>query len=799
MKDPHLTTLLIEAVPNTLLMVNREGLITLVNAQAERLFGYSRAELLGASIELLVPERFRRQHKADCAGFLASPQERKMGAGRDLFCRRRDGSEVPVEIGLKPLSTSEGEFVLISVIDITERKRAEEAVRQSAKQLALVTNTAPVFIAHCDTEARFKFVNQPYAARFGLTPADCVGKHISEVVGAAAYGSFRRYVETALAGEPVEFETEVPYSGIGKHYMHCSYVPEFDENGEIVGMVAAFTDISERRKIEEALRESEARYRTLFSSVPVSVYSCDAAGVIQEYNQQAIELWGREPERGNGSERFCGSFRIHYPDGRPMPHDDCPMARALRDETIAEQEAEILVERPDGSRRSVIALPQPLRNEAGEIIGAINCLYDITERKQIELERERLLEKEQRAREIAEAATRAKDEFLSVVSHELRSPLNAILGYTRINRANTHNSALVAHNSEIVERAARTQQKLIEDLLDTARIISGKLRLEIAPTNLRIVLEDALSIVGPAAEARRIELSASLDAAPQEMIGDAERLRQIVWNLLQNAIKFTPEGGRVELRAERDQRLVRLIVSDTGRGIAPEFLPQIFDRFSQTDLSRTRRHGGLGLGLALARQLVELHGGTIEAASEGAGKGATFTVTLPLQAPQTSGASLPGRAIAQAGSCPEAMSFEELPRLDDVQILVVDDQEEARLMIAASLSELGATVITADSGEAARARLNETTFDALICDITMPGEDGHTLLRRIRIHERERGVPPMKGLPAIALTARARSEDRLQALSAGFQMHLAKPVELAELALALSSLLGNRQKGALVN
>jgi CheY-like chemotaxis protein len=340
------------------------------------------------------------------------------------------------------------------------------------------------------------------------------------------------------------------------------------------------------------------------------------------------------------------------------------------------------------------------------------------------------------------------------------------------------------------------QQRLIEDLLDTARVISGKLKLELAPADLRLVLEEAVDIVRPAAEAKRIELETRFGKAPKRLLCDAARLRQVVWNLLQNAIKFTPEGGRVELRMKRAGRRVNLIVSDTGRGIEPNFLPAVFDRFSQGDMSRTRRHGGLGLGLALAKQLVEMHGGTIEAASEGAGRGATFTVTLPLGAPPVASYLPLAPPIAEISVGPEAMPLKDLPRLDGMRVLVVDDQEEARPMIAQSLGEWGAAVTAVASGREALALIAREAFDALVCDIAMPDMDGYEVIGRLRAMGDAPEPSRASRLPAIALTALARREDRIQSLAAGFQAHVAKPVELAELIMLIANLVRNQREGA---
>jgi signal transduction histidine kinase/ActR/RegA family two-component response regulator len=496
-----------------------------------------------------------------------------------------------------------------------------------------------------------------------------------------------------------------------------------------------------------------------------------------------------------------GGFGGTYEDWKKQVHpEDLPGAKVMVRRALADPDTpysfEYRIIRPDGSVRWIYAKGSTIRDESGRPVRMIGINMDVTDRKQAEAERERLLAEEQRLREAAEAATRAKDEFLAVVSHELRSPLNAILGYVRMTRAKSHDAAVVVRNCEVIDRHARMQQRLIEDLLDTARVISGKLKLELAQADLRLVLEEALEVVRPAAEAKRIDLAARIGRAPKQLLCDAARLRQVVWNLLQNAIKFTPEGGRVELQMKRSGHRVRLIVSDTGLGIDAEFLPAVFDRFSQGDMSRTRRHGGLGLGLALAKQLVEMHGGTIEAASAGAGSGATFTVTLPLGAPPVASYLPPARPIAEIIAGAGAMPLKDLPRLDGVRVLVVDDQEEARLMIAQSLGEWGATVTAAASGREALALIEREAFDALVCDIAMPEMDGYEVIGRLRAMGGPHEPSRVSRMPAVALTALARPEDRMQSLAAGFQMHIAKPVELAELIMVIASLTRNQRQGA---
>ena len=596
---------------------------------------------------------------------------------------------------------------------------------------------------------------------------------------------------------------------------------ELTEQAEQVA--AALRESEERLAAElaatEALQEisikmiQEGDVKALYEQI------LDAAIAVMRSNMASIQILyeGQDALRILAFRGFDPEFGKIFELNGPDTRTSCSVARLVGHRVIVPdvETCDFIAGTPalEDHRKTGIRAAQstPLISRSGLLLGMISTHWrqphqpserdlrlfdilarqaaDLIERKQVEAERERLLEQEQLLRQTAEAHNRAKDEFLSVVSHELRGPLNSILGYTRLTRANPHNAELVARYAEIIERNAKTQQRMTEDLLDTARIISGKLKLEPAPADLRLVLEDALTVVQLAAEVKQIELAAPLGDEPVEIVGDAMRLQQVVWNLLQNAIKFTPAGGRVELRLERDDRQARIVVSDTGKGIEPEFLPHIFDRFSQSDMSQTRRHGGLGLGLALVKQLDELHGGTIEAASVGAG--ATFTVTLPLRAPQVA-AQKPPRAIAEVVSGQEAIPFADLPRLDGVRVLVVDDQEEARLLVAAALGQQGAAVTAVASGAEALALLDRTTFDALILDIAMPDEDGYTVLKKVRALEAERDAEAGH-IPAVALTAYGRSEDRLRALQAGFLLHVAKPVELPELVMVIASLTRNRQ------
>ncbi len=409
---------------------------------------------------------------------------------------------------------------------------------------------------------------------------------------------------------------------------------------------------------------------------------------------------------------------------------------------------------------------------------------EIRQRQRAEEERAQLLVQEQKARAEAENLNRLKDEFLSTVSHELRTPLNAILGWSQILRTNRVDEATMNRALETIERNARSQAQLIDDLLDISRIITGKIRLNVQTVELLSVIEAAIDTVRPAADAKNIRLQSVLDPAAGPVLGDSERLQQIVWNLLSNAIKFTPKRGRVQVCLQRINSHVEIVVTDTGQGISAEFLPYVFERFRQADSSITRSFGGLGLGLAIVRQLVELHGGTVHAESPGEGQGATFTVKLPLMA-IGSKAIEPERVHPAAGG---SVPFDCSPRLDGLRILIVDDDADIRALLIYTLEVCGAEVMAAASADEAISVLtaSSTPMDILISDIGMPDEDGYALLRRVRALEPENGGR----IPAIALTAYARTQDRRAALLAGFQSHVAKPVEPAELIAVIANLAG---------
>jgi PAS domain S-box-containing protein len=439
-----------------------------------------------------------------------------------------------------------------------------------------------------------------------------------------------------------------------------------------------------------------------------------------------------------------------------------------------------------GRKISLSLTVSPIRDAQGKVIGASKSARDITERLSAERERERLLLQERSLRAEAERAARLKDEFLATVSHELRTPLSAILGWSTILSKLPSDQATVAIAIAAIERNAKAQAQLIEDLLDVSRIISGNLRLEVQPIALSAVVKAAMDSVQLAADAKEIQLRIIVDPAADDVRGDSVRLRQVIWNLLSNSIKFTPKGGRVTVKIDRAASMAQVSVTDTGEGIRAEFLPYVFERFKQADGSITRKHGGLGLGLAIARHLIEMHGGTIDASSPGEGLGATFKLSLPLAAVTTT----TGINSAKSAAVTELTPAENAPDLHGIRVLVVDDAADTREMLRVVLERFGADVTTASSARETLDVLPALQPNVLVSDIGMPDEDGYSLIKKVR------ALSPDKGgdIPAIALTGYVRVEERMRALDAGYQMFVPKPVEVSELATIITSLVGRVER-----
>jgi PAS domain S-box-containing protein len=554
--------------------------------------------------------------------------------------------------------------------------------------------------------------------------------------------------------------------------------------GEGAGRVWSFRDVTERHKFEITAN----RLAALVASSDDAIVGKDLNLIVTSWNSGAERIFGYTAEEMIGT----SIMRLIPPDR--LEEETEILSRIRRGQRSDHFETVRLAK--DGRRLNLSMTISPIMDASGHVIGASKVARDISERKKAEealkkameeaevanRARLQLLDSEREARSQAERASRMKDEFLATLSHELRTPLNAVLGWANILRHGNLQGEELKQGLDIIERNARVQAQIIEDLLDMSRIISGKVRLDVQWIELSAVLNESIETLRSTAQAKGVSLQVRLDPFARPIYGDPNRLQQVFWNLLNNAIKFTPKDGKVEVVLKHASTEVQVSVIDTGEGIAPEFLPYIFDRFQQGDSSTTRRHGGLGLGLAIVKQLIELHGGNVRVQSDGLGKGATFSVRLPLTAVYLE--------PEKEGHPPEATPRENPPMpevsLTGIQVLVVDDEIDARDLVKRLLETAGATVSTAGSASEAMEHILAGRPDVLVCDIGMQEEDGYSLIRRLRtIEKKEEGV-----LPAVALSAYARSEDRTKAIRSGFQIHLAKPVEPTELLAVISSLAG---------
>ncbi len=532
--------------------------------------------------------------------------------------------------------------------------------------------------------------------------------------------------------------------------------------------------MAQQETAQRAIREADQRFRLLVENIEdYAIFMIDTEGRVASWNSGAEQILGYSAEEvlGQSAARFF------------VAGDDV-LEREMREAQASGRAVSSGWRlRKGGGRLFAEGVLSAVRDDAGHLLGYTKLMRDVTETRRIEIEREHLLQSERAARNEAERASRMKDEFLATLSHELRTPLNAILGWSQVLRRVPDAKPELGDGLKAIERNARAQAQIIEDLLDMSSIISGKVRLNMQRVDLVPVLEASVNAVRPAAEAKGIDLAERVDSPLPPVGGDPNRLQQVFWNLLTNAVKFTPKNGRVAITLERVNSHMEISVADTGEGIDEAFLPYVFERFRQADASTSRRYGGLGLGLSIVKQLVELHGGSVSAESAGRGKGSKFTVELPIVEanvePAGAAREQPQRSVSDdlAGTFPATS-------LEGIRVLVVDDEPDARALIERLLKECSAAVTTASSASEALEHMERSKPDVLISDIGMPENDGYALIRAIRRLEGKGAA-----IPAIALTAYARAEDRMKAVEAGYQLHLAKPVDPLKLVSMVTSLI----------
>ncbi|PSB53880.1 histidine kinase [filamentous cyanobacterium Phorm 6] len=766
-----------ESAPTPIFVKDREGRIIYANPATLEALGKTAGEVIGWRDRDLYPI-------AELGAEVSENDRRVMESGKtEVVEESPDG--IRTFLGMKaPYRNEAGEVIgLIGISnDITNRKRAEIELQEQTKLLQVIIDSIGDGLILANQQGEFVLFNRAAVGIFGQLTNEKSPREWSSTYGLFLADQKTLFPENelplarAIKGEYVnDVEVFVCRENCEDRWISISGYPVVDTSNEIQGGVVVCRDITERKQSEAALLESEVRFRNMANNAPFMVWVTDSTGYCTFLSESWYEFTGQTEETGLG----FGWINALHPEDREQAKNAFLMANQRQEPFRMEYR----VRRLDGGYSWAIDATAPRLSESGQFEGYIGSVIDITERKQVEIERDMVLQLEQTARAEAERANRIKDEFLAVLSHELRSPLNPILGWSQLLRGGKLSADKTAKALETIERNARLQSQLIEDLLDVSRILQGKLRLTVAPVNVATIILSALETVQLSAEAKKIQIQTILNPDVCQVVGDTGRLQQVVWNLLSNAVKFTPEGGGVEVRLTQIDRQVQIQVIDTGKGIVPDFLPYVFEHFRQEDGATTRKFGGLGLGLAIVRQLIELHGGTAFAESPGEGLGATFTVRLPLL---NDDSSRQDEAAVNSSLSPD-MSSLPLARL---RILVVDDEPDSRDFVAFVLQESGAEVISLSSAAEALQSIAQTAPDLIVSDIGMPEMDGYMLIQHIRTQL----APEYRDLVAIALTAYAGEANERQVLQAGFDKHLSKPIDPTELVATVLRAIGQKLK-----
>ena len=826
---PYWLTALIESADDAIISKTLDGIITSWNKGAQRIFGYTPDEVIGKPVTILIP----KDHENEEPAILARLRAGKRIEHYETVRIRKDGKLRDISLTVSPIKGPNGEVIGASKIarDITEQKQARRELDEASERLKLALDAARLGDWSWDARTDVTTMSETAANIFGIPP----GPHMTWTEMRSLLHPDDREHSKAAVDQAVASHTDydIEYRVIRSDNSQVWVLSKgrgiYAENGTIVGMLGFIQDISTRKANEETLRAQAEALRTLNDMGKRISAELDLHATVQAVTDAATELTGARFGSFfyNVLNEEGASYMLYTLAGVPREaFEHFPMPRAtdlfgptFRGEGVVRIDDVKKDPRygknspyfgmPNGHLPVTSYLAVPVVSRSGEVLGGLFFGHPspgvFTERDEITvsglasqaaiaMDNARLYEAAQKARDEAEEAaaqnerlykqaeesSRLKEEFLATISHELRTPLSAILGWARMLRTGQLSAENAAKALDTIERNARAQAQLVDDLLDVSRIITGKLRMDVRPADPNSFIDAAVEAVKPAAEAKGVRVLKVVDTGAVLIPGDPVRLQQVIWNLLSNAIKFTPRGGRVQIYSQRVNSHLEIVVSDSGQGIPPDFLPHVFDRFRQADQKTSRQHGGMGLGLAIVRHLVEMHGGSVRASSEGEGKGATFTVMLPIA---------PVYQVDSSGSRVHPAARELLPanditdRLDDLTILVVDDEADTRELLKQGLEYCGAKVRVAGSVAEALDQLKTALPDIVISDIGMPGSDGYDLIREVR------RLPAAMGgkIAAIALTAYTRIEDRLQALRAGYDMHVPKPVELAELVAVAAS------------
>ncbi|MFT3775161.1 MAG: PAS domain S-box protein [Minicystis sp.] len=737
------------------------GGIVYWNQGAQALYGWTASEALGrVSHDLLATEH------AKGMGVVEHTLAREGRWEGELCHTTRDGRKVTVESRHVLMRSGRGRPLVLEINrDLTARRHAERALRASELRLRRLWESNIIGVLLGDAHGHIHDANDEVLRMIGYAREDVeAGRVRWSDLTPPEYGHLdqRGIAEVRAVGACKPYE-KVYVAKDGRRVPIFIGYATIDPAGD--DYITFVLDLTERKRAEQERAQSEARLRAMVETAVDAIITTDDHGTVESVNPATERLFGYRSEEVVGR-----NVSMLMPEPYRSEHDGyLERFRRTGEPRIIGRGREVRGQRKDGGTLPLELAVSEMR--VGECRLFTGILRDITERKRAEAEREHLLTSERAARAEAERAARMKDEFVATVSHELRTPLNAILGWASMLQKGTLDAAAAARAVEVIMRNTRAQAQLIEDLLDASRIVTGKLRLDVQKVDLAKVIENAIAAVQLSADAKRVRLVKTLDVQAGAVHGDPTRLEQVVWNLLANAIKFTPKGGSAHVILCREGSRAEVIVEDTGQGIAEDFLPHVFERFRQADGSASRQHGGLGLGLALVKHLVEQHGGTIRAESEGEGKGATFTVSLPL-------------AVAVRQEAEGPTPFEACASLKGLKVLVVDDEEDARDLVRRILEDCDAHVVSVGSAAEALETLPRFRPHVMLSDIGMPELDGYHLMHAVR------SLAPQHGgrTPAVALTAFSRPEDRRRALRAGYQTHLSKPIDQTELVLAIANL-----------
>jgi PAS domain S-box-containing protein len=821
----------LSSIGDAVISTDAKGNVTFMNVVAESLTSWRHTEAIGQPL----PEVFRiineyTREVVENPALRALSEGTIVGLANQTILIAKDGTEWPIDESAAPIRNEQGEVAGVVLVfrDITERKRDEAAQAERNRLVALRADVStaqasgqptPTALEQC-CEALVRHLGVAYSGIWTVNDADDVlelqaragsytgsdGPPARLQVGDFNIGKVARtrkpYLTNSVLDDP---NLSAPEWAKRKGMVAFAGYPLIVED-RIVGVVAMFahqvmtdavlTELGpladgiaqyiERRTAAEKFRREAELHRITLASIGDAVLTTDAKGNVTYLNTVAEMLTGWATDEARGETLTTVFNIINEQSGQPSMN---PTESVLREGNVVGLANHTILIARDGRRVPIDDSGAPIRDENGDIIGVVLVFRDITERKDAEVERDRLLASAEAAQREAEDANRLKDEFLATASHELRTPLTAVVGWARMLRGGKLDAENQACALEAIERNANLQTKLIEDLLDISRIINGKLTLDVRPIEMAHVINDAVNTVRPAAEAKNITIETRFDPQAEPVLGDANRLQQAVWNLLSNAIKFTPKNGHIEVALLRVDSQIEISIRDSGEGISGEFLPFVFERFRQADGKTTRSHGGLGLGLAIVRHLVELHGGTAHAYSQGEGRGATFSLRLPILVVQNPAANYrEAQSLTNTGaSIKGGLKIECPPRLDGVRVLIVDDDRDTRLMLKALLSQCEAEVVTAGSAGEALQEMERQKPDVLVSDVGMPVQDGYEFIKKVREIEANKDD---RAIPALALTAYAKAEDRVRALSRGYQVHLSKPVEPAEFILVVANLAG---------